>query len=115
MQSKNSSENRRTRFVNVGQDNTDELVLVAKALGSPMRIQILEFLQDKTANVSEIAQGIGIPRATADPTSLSSPTQAFLNSKRFRRSEESRKSALAVTTSLCSTCLKLRRVSCSMS
>lgn len=66
MQRKNSSENRRTRFVNVGQDNTDELVLVAKALGSPMRIQILEFLQDKTANVSEIAQGLGIPRATAD-------------------------------------------------
>ena len=66
MRSKNSGENRRTRFVNVGQDNTDELVLVAKALGSPMRIQILEFLQDKTANVSEIAQGLGIPRATAD-------------------------------------------------
>ncbi len=66
MQIDNGSENRRTRFVNVGQDNTDELVLVGKALGSPMRIQILEFLQDKSANVSEIAQGLGIPRATAD-------------------------------------------------
>ncbi len=66
MQIDDSSEPRRTRFVNVGQDNTDELVLVAKALGSPMRIQILEFLQDKSANVSEIAQGLDIPRATAD-------------------------------------------------
>ena len=62
----NNSEHRRTRWVNVGQDNSDEIVLVGKALGSPIRIQILEFLQHASANVSEIAQGLGLPRATAD-------------------------------------------------
>ncbi len=66
MQINNNNEPRRTRFVNVGQDESDEIVLVAKALSSPARIRILEFLQDKNANVSEIAHGLDMPRATAD-------------------------------------------------
>lgn len=66
MQTNENTEPRRTRFVNVGQDGSDEIVLVAKALSSPSRIRILEFLQDRNANVSEIATGLGMPRATAD-------------------------------------------------
>lgn len=66
MQINPNTEPRRTRFVNVGQDESDEIVLVAKALSSPARIRILEYLQDKNANVSEIATGLSMPRATAD-------------------------------------------------
>lgn len=66
MQINKNNESRRTRFVNVGQDESDEIVLVAKALSSPSRIRILEFLQDKHANISEIAHSLDMPRATAD-------------------------------------------------
>jgi predicted transcriptional regulator len=57
---------RRTLFVNLAQDSQDDIVLVAKALSSPTRLQILEHLQVKDANVSEIAEALQLPRATAN-------------------------------------------------
>ena len=57
---------RRTLFVNLAQDSQEEIVLVAKALSSPTRLQILEYLQDKDANISEIAKALELPRATAN-------------------------------------------------
>ena len=50
MDSEQASGLRRTLFVNLAQDSQDEIVLVAKALSSPTRLQILEYLQDKNAN-----------------------------------------------------------------
>lgn len=57
---------RRTLFVNLAQDNQDEIILVAKALGSSTRLKILEHLQHNDANISEIAGALELPRATAN-------------------------------------------------
>ncbi|MCS7242973.1 MAG: helix-turn-helix domain-containing protein [Candidatus Caldatribacterium sp.] len=45
--------------------NTDKDVEVLKALGSELRIRILELLNGKKLNVNEIAQALGIPQSTA--------------------------------------------------
>ena len=66
MESNQESGIRRTLFVNLAQNSQDEIITVAKALSSPTRLQILEHLQDKDANISEIAEALELPRATAN-------------------------------------------------
>lgn len=45
--------------------NTDKDLEILKALSSELRIRILELLNGRTLNVSEIAQALGIPQSTA--------------------------------------------------
>ncbi|GIV78791.1 helix-turn-helix domain-containing protein [Litorilinea aerophila] len=56
----------RTLMVNVTQQDPVQLARVAKALSSLQRVRILEYLADKVANVSEIAQALDMPLATAN-------------------------------------------------
>jgi predicted transcriptional regulator len=55
---------RRTFKLKVDEDS-EQLELVLRALGSPNRIRVLEFLSDKVASVNEIAQALALPTSTA--------------------------------------------------
>ena len=56
----------RTKVLNVVSADYEEIVTVAKALGSPQRLRILDFLQTRVANVSEIGQALDMPLATVN-------------------------------------------------
>lgn len=56
----------RTRLLSSENGEAEQLMSVAKALGSPQRIRILECLAHRTANVSEIAEILKMPLATVN-------------------------------------------------
>ncbi|QOV19091.1 helix-turn-helix domain-containing protein [Blautia liquoris] len=51
--------------INLGLDNKEQIVLVGKAISSDVRLHILEYLIDQSANVSEIANAFQIPLSSA--------------------------------------------------
>jgi predicted transcriptional regulator len=69
-----STENRkrlsdtRTRTLLLQMDTTqnERSIEVAKALGSAQRVRILDFLQNRVANISEIAEALEMPLSTAN-------------------------------------------------
>jgi predicted transcriptional regulator len=58
----------RTRTLLLHMDNTqrERSIEVAKALGSAQRVRILDYLQARVANVSEIAEALEMPLSTAN-------------------------------------------------
>ncbi len=56
----------RSLMINIGQDRQDDIIQVAKALSSEPRLRILDYLQTKVANISEIAEDLDLPRPTAN-------------------------------------------------
>ena len=46
-------------------NNLSQTALVGKALSSEMRLQILKFLIERSANINEIAAQFGIPQSSA--------------------------------------------------
>ncbi len=65
----NKDENRltgRSLILNMDQYNYDDFIVIAKALSSPQRLRILDYLTTRVANVSEIAEALGMPLATAN-------------------------------------------------
>ena len=56
----------RTLILNMDQQYQEKLIRVAKALNSPSRLRILDYLQARVANISEIAEALDLPRPTAN-------------------------------------------------
>ena len=56
----------RTLVINVAQDRQNYIIQVAKALSSEPRLRILDYLQTRVANISEIAEDLELPRPTAN-------------------------------------------------
>jgi DNA-binding transcriptional ArsR family regulator len=56
----------RMKVLNADQQDRDQLITVAKALGSEQRLRILDYLQTRAANVSEIAEALAMPLSTAN-------------------------------------------------
>jgi predicted transcriptional regulator len=54
------------KVLNADQQDRDQLITVAKALGSEQRLRILDYLQTRAANVSEIAEALAMPLSTAN-------------------------------------------------
>jgi DNA-binding transcriptional ArsR family regulator len=54
------------KVLNADQQDRDQLITVAKALGSEQRLRILDYLQTRAANVSEIAEALEMPLSTAN-------------------------------------------------
>lgn len=61
-----SQTKRRSLVLTTDSQNQENTIAVIKALGSVQRLRILEYLEFKTANVSEIAQDLEMPLATAN-------------------------------------------------
>lgn len=53
------------RLLNVSMSDTDRLCRIARALSSPDRIRLLEFLEQKSCNVNELASSLGLPASSA--------------------------------------------------
>jgi predicted transcriptional regulator len=56
----------RTLLLNMETTQRERSIEVAKALGSAQRVRILDFLQNRVANVSEIADALDMPLSTAN-------------------------------------------------
>ncbi|MCB0114502.1 MAG: helix-turn-helix domain-containing protein [Caldilineaceae bacterium] len=56
----------RTLLLSMDAEHRDASIAVAKALGSTQRMRILDYLQARVANVSEIAEALGMPLSTAN-------------------------------------------------
>ena len=56
----------RTMLLSHNNDEVEQIIGVSKALGSPQRLRILDCLTHRTANVSEIAELLQMPLATAN-------------------------------------------------
>lgn len=54
-----------SKEIEIGLDNPEQLCLVAKALASEVRIDIVKLLNFKSLNVNEISEKLGIPASTA--------------------------------------------------
>lgn len=54
-----------SKKVELGLDNPEELCLVAKALASEVRIDIIKLLNVRSLNVNEISEALSIPASTA--------------------------------------------------
>ena len=53
------------KSINLSLDNKEKMLLVTKALGNEIRINILELLNEKSLNINEIAESLKIPVSTA--------------------------------------------------
>ncbi len=56
----------RTLLLSMDSEQRDASIAVAKALGSTQRMRILDYLQSRVANVSEIAEALKMPLSTAN-------------------------------------------------
>jgi predicted transcriptional regulator len=56
----------RTLVLQLETENNQEGIAVAKALGSAQRLRILDYLQGRVANVTEIAEALQMPLSTAN-------------------------------------------------
>lgn len=54
-----------SKEIELGLDNAEELCMVAKALASEVRIDIVKLLNFSSLNVNEISERLGIPASTA--------------------------------------------------
>lgn len=54
-----------SKYIDLSADKPEELCQVAKALSSPIRINILKLLYDQSCNVNEIAEKLSIPASSA--------------------------------------------------
>ncbi|HIU75343.1 MAG TPA: helix-turn-helix domain-containing protein [Candidatus Pelethocola excrementipullorum] len=53
------------KYIELSADSPDKLCLVAKALSSPLRIDIIKLLYEQSCNVREIAEKLSIPASSA--------------------------------------------------
>jgi predicted transcriptional regulator len=56
----------RTLLLQMDATQSERSIEVAKALGSAQRVRILDFLQNRVANISEIAEALEMPLSTAN-------------------------------------------------
>ena len=56
----------RTLLLQMDKAQSERSIEVAKALGSAQRVRILDFLQNRVANISEIAEALEMPLSTAN-------------------------------------------------
>lgn len=54
-----------SKYIDLSADNPEDLCRVAKALSSPIRINILKLLYTQSCNVNEIAEKLAIPASSA--------------------------------------------------
>ena len=52
------------KYIELSADSPDKLCLVAKALSSPLRIDIIKLLYEQSCNVREIAEKLSIPASS---------------------------------------------------